>query len=64
MGSVFLLETPQRISGTANVFLSGISFVLFIASCELYTCVLLVDMKLRERDVTFRRRLLMSVSTK
>jgi hypothetical protein len=40
------------------------SCVLFIASCELYTCISLLDMKLREQDVTFRRRLLMSVSTK
>jgi hypothetical protein len=40
------------------------SCVRFIASFELYTCVLLVDMTLWEQDVIFRRRLLMSVSTK
>lgn len=40
------------------------SCVLFIASFELYTSVPLVDMKQREQDVTFRRRQLMSVSTK
>ena len=62
MPSMYLLETTQRISGIALWYTLVYSLLPVVIS--IHVCVPLVDMKLQEEDVTFRSRLLMSVSTK